>query len=190
MKPKILLINGSPRKKGETAKRLKEVEKWIKKEGGESQFLHLIDFKILPCLGCYSQNPKLCTFPCKVKDDMEKIYPLLLKCDGMVLGAPSYWFLPPGIVKNFVDRLTCLENNGFLLEGKIFGTVSVAEESGGEEVGQSLIAIFNAMGCLIPPFATPFFNKEGKGSCTKEDLRELGQNIVRLAKVLKGFKFG
>lgn len=185
MKPLVVFINASPRKKGNTFNYLKKIEKGAKKEGGDTEFLHLIDFKILPCLGCYSNFPKACTFPCKVKDDMEKIYPLLLRAKGIVIGSPSFWFSVSGTLKNFIDRLTSLENNGDLLEGKVFACVSCAEESGGEEVGHYLISVFNEMGCLIPPFATPFFNQSGKGSWQKKDLESLGRNIVRLAKVAK-----
>lgn len=181
----VVFINGSPRKNGKTVEYLKEVMKWIKKAGGKTKFLHLVDFNILPCLGCYSVSPKNCTFPCKQKDDMEKIYPILLEADAIVFGSPSYWFSFSGITKNFVDRLTSLENNGFLLEGKIFSAIGVAEESGGEEVSHKLISIFNEMGCIIPPFGAPFFNKKEIGNWKKKDLRDLGENIVKMARILK-----
>ncbi len=188
MRVLVLFINGSPRKSGKTTKYLMEVEKGAKKEGAETKLIHLIDFKILPCLGCYSISPKNCTFPCKQKDDMEKIYPLLLKAKGIVLGCPSYWFSPSGLVKNFIDRLTCLENNGYLLEEKVFAAVAVAQESGGDEVSHYLISVFNEMGCLIPPFATPFFNEKGIGTWQKKELINLGRNIVKLAKLLEKAK--
>ncbi len=188
MKTFILFINGSPRKKGRTVEYLKEVIKGAKKEKAQTKLIHLIDFKILPCLGCYSNSPKDCTFPCKQKDDMEKIYPLLLKAQGFVIGSPSYWYSVSGLVKNFVDRLTCLENNGYLIEKKIFATISCAEESGGDEVSHYLISAFNEMGCIIPPFATPFFNENEKGTWQKKELEILGRNIVRLAKVIKKVK--
>jgi len=186
--PFVLLINGSPRKNGRTVQYLKEVIKGIKKEKAKYQLLHLIDFKILPCLGCYSVFPKNCTFPCKQKDDMEKIYPLLLKANGIVLGSPSYWFSVSGLAKNFIDRLTCLENNGYLLEEKVFAAISTAQESGGDEVSHYLISVFNEMGCIIPPFASPFFDETGKGTWQKKELEILGRNIVRLAKVIKKAK--
>jgi multimeric flavodoxin WrbA len=188
MKPFTLFINGSPRKNGRTVKYLKEVMRGAKKEGAEVKLIHLIDFKILPCLGCYSISPKNCTFPCKQKDDMEKIYPLLLKAKGIVLGSPSYWFSVSGLVKNFIDRLTSLENNGYLLEGKIFAAVSPAQESGGDEVSHYLISTFNEMGCIIPPFATPFLNEKGRGTWQKKELEILGRNIVRLVRVIKKAK--
>lgn len=181
----ILLINASPRKNGNTANYLKIVKKGIEKEKGKGEILNLIDFKILPCLGCYSKNPKFCTFPCKIKDDMEKIYPLLLKAKGIVIGSPSFWFSVSGHLKNFIDRLTSLENNGFLLEEKIFAAISSAQESGGDEVSHYLISTFNEMGCIIPPFATPFFNEKEKGTWQKKELEILGKNIVRLARIIK-----
>lgn len=189
MKPLILFINASPRKKGRTVKYLKEAMKWSEKEGGETKLLHLIDFKILPCLGCYSVSPKNCTFPCRQKDDMEKIYPLLLKAKGIVIGSPSYWFSVSGQLKNFIDRLTSLENNGFLLEEKVFAAISTAQESGGDEVSHYLISVFNEMGCIIPPFASPFFNEKGIGSWQKKDLKELGRNVVRLARMADKINF-
>jgi multimeric flavodoxin WrbA len=104
------------------------------------------------------------------------------------LGSPSYWFSVSGLVKNFIDRLTSLENNGYLLEGKIFAAVSSAQESGGDEVSHYLISVFNEMGCIIPPFASPFFDEGGKGTWQKKELEILGGNIVRLAKVIKKAK--
>lgn len=188
MRPFILFINGSPRKKGRTVQYLKEIEKWAKREGAKTELIHLLDFKILPCLGCYSNSAKDCIFPCRQKDDMEKIYSLLLKAQGIVLGSPSYWFGPTGLVKNFIDRLTSLENNGYLLEEKIFAVVSTAQESGGDEVSHYLISVFNEMGCVIPPFATHFYNEKGKGSWQKKDCQELGRNIVKMARIIKKAK--
>jgi multimeric flavodoxin WrbA len=186
--PFVLVINGSSRKEGKTFQYLKEVIKGIKKEKARYQLLHLIDFNILPCLGCVSQNPSFCTFPCVVKDDMQKIYPLLIECSAIVIGSPSYWFSVPGNLKNFIDRLTSLEHERSLLEEKIFAAVGVAKESGGEEVSHYLISVFNEMGCIIPPFATPFFNNKGEGSWRKKDLVVLGRNIVRLARIIKKAK--
>jgi multimeric flavodoxin WrbA len=47
--------------------------KGVKKEKANVELIHLIDFKILPCLGCYSNSQKECIFPCKQKDDIEKL---------------------------------------------------------------------------------------------------------------------
>jgi multimeric flavodoxin WrbA len=117
---------------------------------------------------------------------MGEIYKLIIRADGMVLGSPAYWFSVSGLMKNFLDRLTSLEQSE-LLEGKIAGAVAVAEETGGDEVVSYLIHTLNQMGFLIPPFGGAFFSSKRPldGSWREKDLSNLGRNIVKLAKVLK-----
>jgi len=180
----ILGINGSPIKNGETAERLKQALNGAKRKKAKIQLIHLIDKKINPCLGCYSISAKKCRNLCVQKDGMQELYPLILKADGIIFASPAYWFSVSGILKNFLDRMTCMEVND-LLEGKIAGAISVAEETGGDEVVNYLIGTLNEMGFLIPPFGAIFFNKKGKVSWRKKDLENLGENMVKLAKILK-----
>lgn len=72
------------------------------------KLIDLVENKIGTCFGCYSKNQKLCKYPCVKKDDMEKIYPLLERADAIVFGIPVYWFNISGLMKNFIDRLTCM----------------------------------------------------------------------------------
>jgi len=182
----IIGINGSPHKTGRTAKLLEVILSGATKVGAKTNIIHLVDKKIKPCFGCLSIGKK-CIYPCRIKDDTQDIHKLLLKADGIVLASPTYWFSPSGLMKNFIDRLTCLEENGFMLKGKIGAALAVSTESGGEEVANLMISILNEMGLVIPPFAAPFFSQT-KGSWFVRDLRLLGQNIVRLAVALKNNK--
>jgi hypothetical protein len=52
-----------------------------------------------------------------------------------------------------------------------------------------LIFVFNETGCIIPPFATPFFNEKEEGTWQKKELEILGRNTVRIAKVIKKQNF-
>ncbi len=70
----ILGINGSPRKNGKTAKLVKTILSSSKQAGGEIKLIHLVDYEIKSCLGCYSANPSKCIYPCRVKDGMQKLY--------------------------------------------------------------------------------------------------------------------
>lgn len=184
----ILGVNGSPRKNGDTVKFLKRILKSAEKTGGKTLLIHLIEKNIKPCLGCYSISPKRCRFPCIQKDDMVEIYKLLLKSDGIVLGSPAYWYNVTGLMKNFLDRLSSLENNGFLLKGKVIGSVVSAEESGGEEASHYLVALMNDMGCLVPPFCAAYFQTKGGESWDLKDLENMGENIIKLCKALKKSK--
>jgi multimeric flavodoxin WrbA len=181
----IIGINGSPRKNGMTAKLVRKILRSCEKNGAKTIHIDLIDKKISPCLGCYSYNKKSCKYPCIQKDDMQEIYKLLLKANGMVIGSPSYWFSVSGLMKNFLDRLTCLENSGFLLAGKVAGIVTTAEETGGDEAANYLLAFVNENGMLVPPLGAAFFNVNHKGSWTIKDLEIMGDNIVRLCRILK-----
>ena len=114
----VLGINGSPRKNGNTVRFLKRILDSAEKSGARIKLIHLSDETIKPCLGCYSASEKECKYPCVQKDDMGNIYKLLLRADSIVLGSPSYWYNVSGLMKNFVDRLCSLENNGFLQIGR------------------------------------------------------------------------
>lgn len=46
----------------------------------------------------------------------------------------------------------------------------------------------NDIGCIIPPFATAFFQTKGEESWELKDLDNMGKNIVNLALALKKFK--
>ena len=82
----ILGINGSARKNGNTAKLLKKVIDYARKEGAKTEILHLIDKDIKPCMGCLAEDN--CRYPCNVKDDMQGVFKLLKRVDCLVLGSP------------------------------------------------------------------------------------------------------
>jgi multimeric flavodoxin WrbA len=119
---------------------------------------------------------------------LQEIHELLIKADGMILATPSYWYGPTGLMKNFIDRLCSLENNSYLLEGKVVGFIATAEESGGEEAMMSMVEACNEMGMIAPPYSTIFHSTKIKSSWAIRDVSLLGKNLVILAKLLKKVK--
>ena len=110
-KVNVLLINGSPRKYGGTFKLLKVAEAGVIDAGGEVKWIHLVDYSIKPCIGCVSDDQKLCKFPCIIKDDeFNKLGEEILKADGLIIATPIYWYNVSPLVKNLVDRMTSFEN--------------------------------------------------------------------------------
>ncbi len=186
-KPLIIGINGSPRKNGSTAKLLKRALKSIEKYGGKIYTLHLIDKKIKPCLGHYSTDSELCRYPCKVKDDMQRIYSLLIKADGIIFASPVYWFNVSGLMKNFLDRLTCLEESGFYLEGKVAGFVVSLEESGAISTLSTMVIIALNHGMIVPPYSIIycFSDKRKNLEWNKRNLELLGKNMLVAVKAQK-----
>jgi multimeric flavodoxin WrbA len=79
------------------------------------------------------------TGKCKVKDDMQEIYPKLIEADGIVFGTPVYYFGMTAQAKTFIDR-TFIFRKDRPLKDKIAGLVIVARRRG---ISQTLSALTN-----------------------------------------------
>jgi multimeric flavodoxin WrbA len=202
MKKKILIIgiNGSPRKAGTTARLLKNFLAKFKKSGAETKLINLKDYKINYCLGCYSNNPKTCKFPCVQKDGMRKIYPLLLKADAIIFGTPIYWFNMSGLMKTFFDRMCCLAANGYLLEGKVGVCFSVSKENEGGRLNAalSMASAANHLGLFIPPYGIMYYPAKEKvvingkvkwDEWIYEDEAKIAKNLISFCQFLKKAKY-
>lgn len=100
---KILGVIGSARKLGNCEVLVKESLLKIQSLGGEIRAIRLPDFQLLPCKGCLA-----CVFkgePCRLDDDMHKLWDHLQWADGIILSAPTYFLGPAGIIKMLIDRL-------------------------------------------------------------------------------------
>ena len=189
---RIILVNGSPRKDGNTA-RLLQVAAEGAKEIGDIKIIHLIDYKIFPCVGCVSDEEKLCRYPCVIEDDMKEIYEQIIYSDGMIFASPIYWYSPSGIMKNFIDRLTALENmviheGRSRLEGKVCGVIAVGNDSGSIQLISTLLTTFVTMGFVIPPWSVAYYHAMGNVLDDEETCRDaynVGRSVSLMAKTLK-----
>ena len=129
---KVVAICGSHRK-GNTEWMLNKLLERVEENGAEVELILLRKANVKMCLGCLSceDGGKDRKGICKIKDDMNALYPKLLAADCLVLGTPAYFELVSGILKNFMDR-TCAIWPG--LEGKSLAGIAVAEEG----IGQSI----------------------------------------------------
>jgi multimeric flavodoxin WrbA len=100
---KVLALNGSVRKNGNTEILLKQALMGAETEGAKVEILRLTDYKIQPCRGC-----GLCLFRenvCQVQDDdVSFIFSKVDECDGLILGAPCYFLELTAVVKQLIDR--------------------------------------------------------------------------------------
>jgi multimeric flavodoxin WrbA len=189
---KVLGINGSPRKDGNTSLMINTVLEIAKKEGAETSLIHLVDYPISFCLGCYSKDKNLCN-PEVFKEMLPKIYEELINSHAYVFGTPVYWFNVSGLMKNFIDLLTALENVQKILENKVASCVISYEEDGATNAASQIIIPLNFMGVLIPPFAITYargnlFLKENED--TIKELEIIGKNLVKFARILNENKEG
>lgn len=99
---KIIGIDGSPRKDGNTEKLLKKVLAGAQEASGETQFLKLADLAIKYCQGCGTCRA---TGECVMQDDMDRVVEAIQQSDVVVLGSPIYAWQVSGNTKVFMDRL-------------------------------------------------------------------------------------
>jgi len=111
----VLVILGSPRRKGNSATLASRIARGAKSAGAEVETVFLQGLKISPCRGCDTCK-RDDTKGCTIKDDMQGVYPKLIGADAWVIASPVYWFTMSAQTKIFMDRcyaLTAYAKNPF-----------------------------------------------------------------------------
>ena len=99
---KVLIINGSHKKDGNTAYALNQMADVFQAEGIETEIIQVGSQVIRGCTGCGScYKLGKCVFDDLVNETAEK----LGSADGIVLGSPVYYASPNGTLLSFLDRL-------------------------------------------------------------------------------------
>lgn len=100
---KVVVLLGSPRKKGNSTALAKQIIHGAESSGAMVETVYLNGLNIKPCQGCYS-----CRKPnsrgCVVDDDMQTVYPKVQTADRWVIASPVYWFSMSAQTKLFMDR--------------------------------------------------------------------------------------
>lgn len=99
---KVLLINGSPRKKECTGRALEEVAKTLVEDGIEVETIHIGALNIPGCKACGAckKNGK-----CIFNDIVNEVNEKFKDADGIIVGSPVYYASPNGTLISFLDRL-------------------------------------------------------------------------------------
>ena len=122
---KVIGISGSPRK-GNTEWMLNRLLERITENGAEAELVLLRKIDIKLCRGCLSceEGGKNRKGVCKIQDDMNAIYPKLLKADCIVFATPAYFELVSGLLKKeqVMDFMS--------MAGKLCSVVFVVTHSG------------------------------------------------------------
>lgn len=99
---KVLLINGSPKAKGNTAFALDQMAQVFAAEGVETELLHIGNQAIRGCIACGSCfKTGKCVFDDAVNAAAEKFQ----EADGIVVGSPVYYASANATLAAFLDRL-------------------------------------------------------------------------------------
>lgn len=136
MPKKIVILNGSPRKKGNTSALVKAFTEGAERNGNTVTEFFLDSMNIHGCKGCFGGRSSM-DCPCIQKDDMAQIYPAVKSCDVLVLATPLYYWNMSGQIRTAIDRLFALEEgDGNLLRGhgRASALLMAAEGHGFEDV--------------------------------------------------------
>ncbi|WP_418697544.1 flavodoxin family protein [Bacteroides sp.] len=100
---KILILNSSPRRRGNISKMLEVMKQEAESCGAEVTFVHVSDLQVRPCIGCMKCRSSLeCCLP---EDDAQKVLQSMKEADALIVGAPCYWGNLPGELKVLFDRM-------------------------------------------------------------------------------------
>ncbi|MDP3098529.1 MAG: flavodoxin family protein [Syntrophales bacterium] len=108
---KVVVLLGSPRKKGNSAILANRIAKGAKAAGAKVETIFLHGLNIAPCNACYTCQKER-SKGCAIKDAMQDLYPKLLAADAWVIASPVYWFTMSAQTKLFMDRCFALPAYG------------------------------------------------------------------------------
>ena len=182
-KVSIIGINGSPNKNGICARLLKKALMVAEKRGVKTKIVYLIDIEKKFYHSNYKKVPE---------EDFKKLGEEILKTDGLILATPVYWLNMSSLMKNFLEKLTVFELQGFKCEGKVAGFIATEEEEGGWQTILNMAGPLNHMGFIFPPYSMVFYkiklSSKSEKNWMNKDINLLGKNVVELCRMVKSYK--
>lgn len=100
---KILVLNGSPRPKGNTKQMIEAFQQGAAASGHQVDIVDVCQKRIAGCLACEYCHTKG-NGTCIQKDDMQEVYKLLHEADMLVIASPIYYHGISGQLKCVLDR--------------------------------------------------------------------------------------
>ena len=181
---KVLLINGSPRKTGNTFLALSEAAGTLEKHGIETEIVQIGTKPVRGCIAC-SQCKTLQLGRCVFDDDVcNRISGKLDEADALIIGSPVYYGQPNGSVLSLMQRM--FYSAGAKLENKPAAAVCVCRRGGATAAFQTLNMPFQMMN--MPVVTSQYWNivygrEEGQAALDTEGMqtmRTLADNMAWL----------
>lgn len=173
---KITILNGSPRKGGNTEVMANEFARGAMEAGHEVETLWVGNMDIKGCRGCFYCFANEGT--CVQKDDMARVLESLDQTDMVVFASPIYWFDVTAQLKAVIDRMYARAKVGFH-----FNKTALLLDSGSDGVYDGAISMYKMM--------TSYIKWEDKGIIAIPDMdvptKEAMKSHPRLKEV---YEFG
>ena len=186
---KALIINGSPRQKGNTSIALAEIAKQLEKLGIESEIVWIGNKPVRGCIACNTckDKPGACVFD---DDVCNGISAKMNSSDALIVGSPVYWGQPNGAVLSIIQR--AFYSNGSAFRGKPAAAVAVCRRGGATATFETLNMPFQMMS--MPVVTSQYWNivygrEPGQAALDREGLqtmRTLANNMAALLNATGG----
>lgn len=188
---KVVALNGSARKDGNTAILINCVFDELKKEGIETELIQMAGKPIQGCIACYkcfkNQNRR-----CSVEKDMlNEIIAAMETAEGVLLGSPTYFSDVSSGMRAFIERCGFVARaNNYMFKGKVGAAVVAVRRAGAIPAFSSMNLFLHYMQMFMPG-ASYWSIGIGRdpGDVLKDDegiqaMKSLGQNMAFLLKRL------
>ncbi len=184
---KVLLINGSPKVNGCTARALTEVENTLHAHGIETERINVGVKDIRGCIACnYCREHGKCVF----NDLVNETAPKFAEADALVVGTPVYYAGANGQLLAFLDRLFYSTSGVFDKTMKLGASVVSSRRAGSTSAFDEINKYFTI--CSMPIVSSTYWNEvHGFTAEDVEDdkeglqtMRNLGNNMAFLLKAV------
>lgn len=180
---KVLMLNGSPRAHGNTARALEEMQRVFAQEGVEVEIIHVGNRDVRSCVAC-GQCRKL--GKCVFDDVANEIAAKLEAADGLVVGSPVYYASANATLVAALTR--AFYSAHFDMRMKVGASVAVARRGGCSATFDELNKFFTISG--MPVASSQYWNSVhgGKPGDAEQDaeglqtMRTLARNMTFLMK--------
>ena len=182
---KVLMINGSPRKKGNTATALAEVAKQLDKLGIESETVWIGTGPVRGCIACNACRQR--AGGCAFEDDVcNGISEKMNGADALIVGSPVYYGQPNGALLAVLQRM--LYSNGGAFKGKPAAAVAVCRRGGATAAFQTLNMPFQMLN--MPVVTSQYWNivygrEPGQAALDAEGMQTMRTLANNMAAVLR-----
>lgn len=183
---KVLILDGSPRRNGCTARALEEIEKTLHEEGIETETVLVGNKDVRGCIACRSCAS---TGKCVFDDIVNEIAPKFESADGIIIGTPVYYAGSNGTILSLLDRL--FFSTHFDKSMKVGACVISSRRAGSTSAYDEVNKYF---GICSMPIATSTYWNEVHGSKAEDvekdkeglqTMRNLGRNMAFLMKSIQ-----
>ncbi len=187
---KVVAINGSPHKEGNTYHALMQIGKQLQESNVDMEIIDVGNKAVRGCMacgGCARNKDEKCVI---TSDPLNEWIQKMKDADGIILASPVYYAGIAGTMKSFLDRAFCVSgNNGNFFRHKVGAAIVVLRRTGGSYAFDGLNHYLNYSEMIL---ATSNYWNIVHGAASGEVLQDeegmqimevLGKNMAWLLKM-------